>query len=130
MSDKLRIVVVDDQEPTRQGLKALLGFAEDMVVIQEACDGREALRIVAEEQPDVVLMDVRMPIMDGLQATRQIKERWPPVKVIVMTLYPTHKAQAREAGADHVLIKGSDYGSLEDVIREVASHDVQKLGDK
>lgn len=124
VSEKLRVVVVDDQEPTRQGLKALLGFAKDIEVTQEACDGREALNIVAEEQPDVVLMDVRMPLMNGLDATRQIKARWPQVKVIVMTLYPAHEAEAREAGADYVLLKGSDYGSLEDLIREVTSRDL------
>ena len=128
VSDQLRVLVVDDQEPTRQGLKALLGFAEDIKVIQEACNGWEALHMVAEEQPDVVLMDVRMPLMNGLDATRQIKARWPQVKVIVMTLYPAHEAEALEAGADYVLLKGSDYGSLEDLIREVASRDLQNTG--
>ena len=128
VSEKLRVVVVDDQEPTRQGLKALLGFAEDIEVIQEACDGREAMHIVAEEQPDVVLMDVRMPILDGLAATRQIKERWPQVKVIVLTMYASHQEEALAAGADGVVLKGTDYGSLEDVIRKVASYDEQKTG--
>ena len=128
VSDQLRVLVVDDQEPTRQGLKALLGFAEDIEVVQEACNGWEAVHVVAEEQPDVVLMDVRMPLMNGLDATRQIKERWPQVKVIVMTLYPAHKAEALEAGADRVLLKGTDYGSLEDLIREVASGDVHITG--
>ena len=128
VSEKLRILIADDQEPTRQGLIALLGFAEDIEVVQEACNGWEALHMVAEEQPDVVLMDVRMPIKNGLDATRQIKARWPQVKVIVMTLYPAHEAEALEAGADYVLLKGNDYGSLEDVIREVASYDEEKTG--
>ena len=128
VNEKLRVLVVDDQEPTRQGLIALLGFAEDIEVVQEACNGWEAVHVVAEKQPDVVLMDVRMPIMNGLEATHQIKERWPQVKVIVMTLYPAHVAEALEAGADYVLLKGTDYGSLEDLIREVASGDVQETG--
>lgn len=128
VSEKLRVLVADDQEPTRQGLIALLGFAEDIEVIQEACNGWEAVHIVAEEQPDVVLMDVRMPIMNGLEATRQIKARWPQVKVIVFTIYASHVEEALAAGADHVLLKGTDYGSLDDVIRKVASYDEHKTG--
>ena len=128
VSEKLRVLVVDDQEPTRQGLKALLGFVEDIEVVQGACNGWEALHMVAEEQPDVVLMDVRMPIMDGLDATRQIKARWPQVKVIVMTMYASHQEEALAAGADGVVLKGTDYGSLEDVIRKVASYDEQITG--
>ena len=74
-----RVLVVDDQAPTRQGITALLELAPDMEVTHEASDGSEAVQLVAEEQPDVVLMDVRMPVMDGLEATRQIKDRWPQV---------------------------------------------------
>ena len=123
MNKTLRVLVVDDDESHRRGLMALLEFAEGIEVTCEASNGCEALSIVAAEQPDVVLMDVRMPIMDGLEATRQIKERWPQVKVIVATMYPSHKEDALAAGADRVLLKGSMRANLEDVIREVASSD-------
>ena len=117
----IRVLVVDDDESHRQGVKALLEFAEGIEVTHEAPNGREALRIVEEEQPDVVLMDVRMPIMNGLEATRQIKRRWPRVKVIVLTMYPAYEAQAMAAGADWFLRKENVSGSLEDIIRAVAS---------
>jgi DNA-binding NarL/FixJ family response regulator len=123
VNKKLRVLVVDDQEPTRQGVAALLELTADIEVINQASNGWEAVHIVAEEGPDVVLMDVRMPIMDGLEATRQIKERWPQVKVIIATMYPSHKEDALAAGADRVLLKGSMRANLEDVIREVASSD-------
>jgi YesN/AraC family two-component response regulator len=100
---------------------ALLEFAADIEVTHEASNGQEALCIVEQEQPDVVLMDVRMPIMDGLEATRQIKRRWPQVKVIVLTMYRSYEAQALAAGADWFLLKGACSGSLEDIIRGVAS---------
>ena len=121
MNNKLRVLVVDDQESHRKGVMALLEFAEGIEVTHEASNGQEALRMVAAEQPDVVLMDVRMPIMDGLEATRQIKRRWPQVKVIVLTMYASHEAQAMTAGADWFLQKGNVSGSLEDIIRGVAA---------
>lgn len=123
MNKILRVLVVDDQESTRRGFTALLEFAEDIEVVNEASNGWEALHIVADVLPNVVLMDVRMPIVDGLQATRQIKERWPQVKVIIATMYPTHKADALDAGADRFLLKGKMHTNLEDIIREVAYSD-------
>jgi DNA-binding NarL/FixJ family response regulator len=90
-------------------------------VTHQACNGYEALRIVAQEPPDVVVMDVRMPTMSGLEATRRIKKRWPQVRVILMTMYPLYKAEALAAGADGFLVKGSRSMSFADAIREVAS---------
>jgi YesN/AraC family two-component response regulator len=126
LNSKLRVLVVDDEESHRRGLMALLEFAEGIEVTCEASNGRDALRIVAAEQPGVVLMDVRMPIMDGLEATRQIKKRWPQVKVIVLSMYRPYKAQAMAAGADWFLLKGTVSGSLEDIIRGVASSSDQE----
>ena len=117
----LRVLVVDDQASTRQGVMALLEFEPDIEVTQEASNGQEALQIVAEEQPDVVLMDVRMPVMDGLEATRHIKARWPQVKVIVLTMYPANEARALAAGADRFLLKGATNRSLTQVIRSLVS---------
>ena len=126
LNKTLRVLVVDDDESYRRGLVALLEFAEGSEVTHEASNGCEALRIVAAEKPDVVLKDARMPIMDGLEATRQIKKRWPQVKVIVLTVYPLYEALALAAGADWFLLKGTCSGSLEDIIRGVASSGKQE----
>ena len=74
------------------------------------------MQLVAEGQPDLVLMDVRMPVMDGIEATRQIKESWPQVKVIVLSMYAEHREEALEAGADCFLVKGKMSGLLADTI--------------
>jgi len=117
----LRVLIVDDLESNRQGLVALLEFEPDIEAILEAANGREAVQLVADEQPDVVLMDVRMPVMDGVEATRQIKVRWPQVKVVVLTMYPSNKAEALAAGADRFLLKGSTGQSLPEIIRSLIS---------
>jgi DNA-binding NarL/FixJ family response regulator len=119
VNGKLRVLVVDNLEPIRQGITALLELTPDIEVCQEASNGWEAVRSVAEEQPDVVLLDVRMPVMDGLEATRQIKDRWPQVKVVVLTLYGSHRDEALAAGADRFLLKGGTCSSLTEVIRSL-----------
>jgi CheY-like chemotaxis protein len=75
-------------------------------VVGEAVNGREAVRLVEECRPDVVLMDARMPVMDGLQATRLIKDRWPGVRIVVLTVYAARRSEALAAGADVFLVKG------------------------
>jgi DNA-binding NarL/FixJ family response regulator len=119
--NKLSILVVDDQEGTREGVKAILEFVSDMQVTHQASTGEEAILVVDEAQPDIVLMDVRMPVMDGLQATQQIKKRWPDTKVIIFSIYPGYEAQALAVGADCFLIKEANSGNLKNVIRDVAS---------
>jgi two-component system response regulator DesR len=78
-----------------------------MEVVGEATNGREAVHLVAQHRPDVVLMDMQMPGMDGLEATRTVKERWPQVKVIALTMYPGYRVEAVAAGVDAFLLKGS-----------------------
>ena len=92
---------------TRRALKALLAFEPRIVIVGEAGNGKEAVRLVGEKQPDLVLMDVHMPVLDGLKATQNIKSTWPDVKVIVYTMFPGYQEEAYQAGADYFLIKGS-----------------------
>jgi DNA-binding NarL/FixJ family response regulator len=121
LTRKIKVLVVDDQRSVREGTHALLGLARDIDATHEASNGREAVQLVAEEQPDVVLMDVRMPVMDGIEATRQIKASWPQVKVIVLSMYVEHREEALEAGAEQFLVKGKMGGLLADTIRGVTS---------
>ena len=72
----------------------------------EASNGQEALAWIAQQQPDVVIMDLQMPVMDGVEATRLIKRQWPAIKVIVLTVQAARRAEALVAGADHFLLKG------------------------
>jgi DNA-binding NarL/FixJ family response regulator len=106
MNQRVQILIVDDQPRTRQSLRALLSTWPPAGEVREAVDGREAVQLVEERQPDVILMDVRMPGMDGLQATQVIKARWPKVKVVVLTLYGEYEAEAMAAGADAFIGKG------------------------
>ncbi len=101
------ILIVDDQQRARQSLKALLATCPSVRAIREAINGRQALQMVEEFQPDVVLMDVRMPEMNGLQATRLIKTRWPYVKVIVLSMYAEYESAALAAGADQFINKAT-----------------------
>ena len=116
MKRQVRVLIADDQGPTRQGLRALLTLSPQVEVVGEAMDGREAVHMVAKCRPDVVLMDMQMPVMDGLEATRCIKEQWPEVRVIALTMYPKYRVEAVAAGVDAFLLKGSPIGVLQDTI--------------
>jgi CheY-like chemotaxis protein len=105
MTEGIRVLVVDDQLRARQSLKALLGTWPAIRAIREAVNGKEALALIQESLPDVVLMDIRMPEMDGLEATRRIKAKWPQVQVIVLSVYNKHMAEASAAGADAFVCK-------------------------
>jgi DNA-binding NarL/FixJ family response regulator len=106
-SDEIRIILVDNRASNRRGLKALLAFEPRIQIVGEAADGTEALQLIGKDQPDLVLMDIHMPVMDGLIATQKIKSSWPNVKVILYSVYPDYQEEAILAGADYFLIKGS-----------------------
>jgi DNA-binding NarL/FixJ family response regulator len=111
-----RVLVADDQRPTRRGLHALLNLLSGVEWIGEASDGAEAVNMVEIQRPDLVVMDVRMPGMNGLEATRRIKILRPEVKVIMLTMYAEYQAEALAAGADVFLVKGGPPEALRNAI--------------
>jgi DNA-binding NarL/FixJ family response regulator len=115
----VRIVLVDDQEAFRIGMKALLSTIPGMLVIGEAGNGRDALTVAVRERPDIVLMDLRMPIVDGIAATRAIRSRLPAVKVLVLTTFDDAELvhQAILAGAAGYLLKAAPAEDIGAVIR-------------
>ena len=118
MNKRVRVLITDDQQPTRRGLRAILTFAPQIEVIGEATNGQEAVQLAAKYHPDVVLMDIQMPVLDGLQATRLIKSQRPKIKVIALTMYPAYRAEALKAGADAFLLKGCPTEALKTAILE------------
>lgn len=119
----MRIVVVDDHEIVRQGLKALLEAEEDFSVVGEAGSVAEAVRRVGYESPDVVVMDVRLPDGSGVEACREIRSRWPSVKVLMLTSYADEEAlmSAIVAGASGYVLKRIDSHDLVSNLRKVAA---------
>lgn len=111
------IMIVDDSQPSRRALKALLSQQSGIQVIAEASNGMDAIKLIQNRIPDLVLMDVRMPVMDGLETTRVIKRDWSQIKVVILTMYPDCQAEALSAGADAFLIKGC---ALEEMIAAIA----------
>ncbi len=114
-----RILIADDHELVRDGFRRMLGYEEDLEVVGEARDGREAVELCRRLDPDLVLMDVRMPKMDGLEATRAIKAEQPSVGVLVVTTYdnPDYLLEAIKAGAAGYVLKDAPNRQLTNAIR-------------
>lgn len=120
------VLVVDDQRLIRVGLRMLLESTDDLTVVAEAADGVEAVRLAAEHRPDLILMDLRMPAMDGATATEHILTRDPAVKVLVLTTFDDdeHLYPALAAGASGYLLKDSDPDVLLSAIRRTVEGDL------
>lgn len=120
-----RVLVVDDQAVVRSGLRMILEAQEDLEVVGEAADGREALRLTRELDPDVVLMDIRMPNLDGIEATRRLVSASPTSRVLVLTTYglDEHVYEALKAGAAGFFVKTDSPERLVAGIRAVAEGD-------
>jgi DNA-binding NarL/FixJ family response regulator len=118
----IRVIVIDDQQITREGLVALLNLLDDVEVIAEAGDGAAALELVAEHQPDVVLMDLRIPVLDGVEATERITADHPGVAVLVLTTYADDEsvAAALRAGALGYLTKDASRVEIASAVRSAA----------
>ena len=121
MLKKLRILIADDQGHARRSLRALLATRFNLIDMCEAVNGIEAIRCVEECKPDLVLMDARMPEMDGIEATRIIKTKSPNVPVIVLSMYGEYRTSALAAGANAFLLKGEPTEQLLAVLLAVCA---------
>jgi DNA-binding NarL/FixJ family response regulator len=117
----IRVMLADDHQILREGIRRGFESAGDTVVA-EAADGEEAIRLAREHSPDVVVMDLSMPIMDGVTATRRIREEMPEIKVVVLTMHDdvSRTRQALDAGAVGYLSKGCSFSDVLDTVHAVA----------
>jgi DNA-binding NarL/FixJ family response regulator len=121
----IRVLIADDQRLVRTGFRLILDLEPDMEVVGEAGDGEECLRIAARERPEVILMDVRMPVLDGIEATRRLSSAGNPARVLVLTTFDLDEYVYRglRAGAAGFLLKDAPREQLVSAIRQVASGD-------
>ncbi len=123
MPERIRVMLVDDQRLMREGLRTLLELEPDMEVVGEAGEGQEALDTYTTVQPDVVLMDIRMPHMDGVEATWRLCAHWPKAKVIILTTFDddAYVFDGLRAGALGYLLKAVSGQELAEAIRTVVA---------
>jgi two-component system response regulator NreC len=126
VTDKIRVLLVDDHTIVRSGVRMLLEAEWDIEVVGEALDGNEALALTETLRPDVILMDIAMPEMDGLEATRQIKARWPAVKVLILTIHRTddYFFEMLKVGASGYVLKAAETHELINAVRVVSQGEV------
>ncbi len=122
MGERVRVLIVDDHEMVREGLKVLLARDQKLHVVGEARTGLEALKLVPEVEPDVVLMDLTMPVMDGAEATARIRNDYPQVQVVVLSGFAdtTLVEDALDAGAVSYLVKDSHHEVVIEAIHDAA----------
>jgi DNA-binding NarL/FixJ family response regulator len=120
-SPKIRILIVDDLERVRQGLRTIFQLSEEFEIVGEACDGLEAIRAAEQLNPEVILMDLEMPVLGGLEATRRIKEEHPEIGVVIITIHGSEdvREQAVGAGSDAFIEKEAPTEHLMAAIREI-----------
>lgn len=123
MAEVIRVVIVDDDPMVRTGLGLILGGSKDVDVVAEAVDGEEALAVVTEHDPDIVLMDIRMPNRDGLSATRELVSRGARSRVIVLTTFDSDDMilQALQAGAAGFLLKDTPPARMVQAVHSAAA---------
>jgi two-component system, NarL family, response regulator NreC len=118
----LRVLIADDHGVVRQGLRALLEKSREVVVVGEAADGRDAVRLASELNPDIIVMDIAMPLLNGIDATTQITTRLPDVNVIILSMYSdeSYVLRALSAGAKGYLLKDSAETDILPAVQAVA----------
>lgn len=119
MAEKIRVILADDHALVRQGIRQFLEEADDITVLAEAADGEEAVQLVEQHQPDVAVLDIQMPGMSGIEATRQIRARFPQVRVLILTAYDEdpYVFALLKAGANGYLLKSADAQELVRAVR-------------
>lgn len=117
----IRVMIIDDHQIVRQGLVALINTEADLTVVAEGSDGQQAVALFAQHQPDVTLMDLRMPVLSGVEATKAIRQQHPQARIIVLTTFDGDEDiyRALQAGAQSYLLKGVSFDELIDAIRTV-----------
>lgn len=126
MTKPIRVLIADDHTIVRSGVRMLLEAEQDIVVVGEAVDGEQAIALARELLPDVVLMDIGMPGIDGLEATSQIKGQWPQVNVLVLTMHRSegYFFEMLKKGASGYILKGAETSDLIYAVRVVAQGEV------
>lgn len=126
MSRQIRVLIVDDHTIVRSGLRLLLEDEPDIDVVGEAVNGREAQQLAASLRPDVILMDISMPEVDGVEATRHIKAHWPDINILVLTMHRTDDFffDVLRAGASGYVLKGAETEELINAVRIVGRGEV------
>lgn len=126
MPETIRIIIAEDHTIVRSGLKMLLEAQEDIEVVAEAGDGQEALELVEKHQPDLVLLDIGMPKIDGMEATRQIKTKWPQIQVLALTMHRSDEYffEMLKAGASGYILKGAETKDFIEAVRIVNNGDM------
>jgi len=119
--DIIRLIIADDHEIFRKGLRIILNELDEVKVIAEAQNGHEVFEILKHQKADLILMDIRMPVMDGIEATRKMTEKYPDVKVIALTMFEeiSYFNQMIEAGAQGFLLKKTNKDELQRAINQV-----------
>ncbi len=119
----IRVVIADDQELVREGFRLILESHDDITVVAEAEDGSSAVAATCTHRPDVVLMDIRMPGLDGIAATREIRRQAPDTHVVMLTTFGDDRSlyEALKAGADGFLLKSGPRGQLAEAVHSVAA---------
>jgi DNA-binding NarL/FixJ family response regulator len=112
MNKSTKIMVVENNSRARSALMACISLQAGIRITAEASNGLEAINKIKNCPPDIVLMDMHMPVMDGLEATKIIKKRWPKIKVIALTMYKSYQSEALSAGVDAFVVKGCSVTEL------------------
>ncbi|WP_416443586.1 response regulator [Leeuwenhoekiella sp. A16] len=129
--DTINIVLADDHVLVRDGIKALLEDEQDIVVIDEASDGREALKVIEKNKPHLLIVDIRMPYLNGIEVVQEIKQRHPDIKTLVLSMHDSEEyvLKSIQAGADGYLLKGASKEEFLKALHTVAAGGKYFAGD-